>query len=942
MKKSIAALAATLLSLVTLGAAAAPGTNLNGDTTSDLLYRNVATGQVYRMLMSGFTVLNGAMAYTEPDTNWKVIADADFNGDGVTDLLWRNDVNGQVYMQPFTAGGLPAPGTVFYTEPSAAWKIVATPDFNGDGKADLLWWNSANGQLYGMVMNGATITAQGIIYTEPDTVWQIVATGDFAGSGKKNQVVYRNASNGQVYLMTVNFNGATFSQTGVLIYTEPDTNWKIIHAADFNGDGKTDLLWRNEVNGQVYMMLMNGGAILSAGIVYSEPNLQWKVAAVGDYNGDGKADLLFRNEASGTLFQAQMNGLAITSQAIIYQEPNIGWKVLGAWEYQGNGSLYPWKSWTPAIPAVRPSTTGFTYYVDGANGINTNNGKSPIAAYKTLAKALSVIAAGDTVLIRKGLYRESLDLSTASVPTGTAAKPITIGSYGDGEVIIDGSKAVTGWVNVSGTVWKATGLTFTPIGIVVNEVPLKQVRQGQGGSSAPQEGVAGVTSGSGKWHYTAANGLTADFGTTIGAGDPNLVGDIVVPNNTAAQQHVFFFGQNFITFKGLTIRGSGSNGVWGYGKNITVDSCNVKFNGKAGVSYLNDSATGVINSDNAVLYTHVYHNVLSNWPRGNNGNAEAGGGWPGTVVWDTNLRPLARGNVVHFNGGEGVISYGTHATHTSGSALFEQNVIYDNWSVNIYFDNQPNDVARENFLFNHPPNSADWLYNLGSYADLGKFSVCLMLADEQNSSDSTNSFANLANSQVYNNILAGCRIGIRDYSEGATTIPNHGLKNTLIANNTIIMSNATYNNSSVYGIYLQDNGAKNTGTVIQNNVIQGFNSDPLVFTESTGTLTGINLDYNGYFSTATQPFGAGFNTVNFYNFAQWKVATPGTDTHSLFAAPLLVDSLGFRATSPGVYEYFRATLLPSSPLQAAGAAQTYTPTTNFSHIPRAVWGIGAQ
>ena len=67
-----------------------------------------------------------------------------------------------------------------------------------------------------------------------------------------------------------------------------------------------------------------------------------------------------------------------------------------------------------------------------------------------------------------------------------------------------------------------------------------------------------------------------------------------------------------------------------------------------------------------------------------------------------NLRPVARGNVVHMNGGEGILTYGTRGAQPSGEALVERNVVFDNWSVNIYFDNQPGNVARDNFVFNHP------------------------------------------------------------------------------------------------------------------------------------------------------------------------------------------------------------------------------------------------
>ena len=164
----------------------------------------------------------------------------------------------------------------------------------------------------------------------------------------------------------------------------------------------------------------------------------------------------------------------------------------------GFDNEYPFPVWSPAIAVVPPSTTGTTYYVDGANGNNSHDGKSLANAFKTIAKAASVVAAGDTALIRGGFYREGINVGLWSgTASGSVGKPITFGSYGDAEVIVDGSAPVSGWTRYSGNVWKAP-ISFVPIGIVVNDVPLKQVAQGQGGSTAPYEGLAGVTPGSGK------------------------------------------------------------------------------------------------------------------------------------------------------------------------------------------------------------------------------------------------------------------------------------------------------------------------------------------------------------------------------------------------------------------------------------------------------------
>ncbi len=306
--------------------------DLNGDGRSDIVWRNSATGQVFRQLMNGFTITNGAMAYNEPNLAWKVVGEGDFNGDGIADLLYRNDVTGQVSIVTFGAAGLPTNASVFFTEPNLAWKIVQTADIDGDGKTDIVWRNSTTGQVYAMLMNGYTIAAQGMVYTEPSSAWKIVASGDFAGSGKQNQLLWRNTTTGQVFLQTVNYSGG-FTQSGQIIYTEPNPAWQIVGTGDFNADGKSDILWRNDATGQVFAMLMNNGIATSSAIVYTEPNIAWKIVAQGDYNGDGRADLLWRNDVTGQVYFMQMNGLSIASQAFVYSEPSSAWKILGPLEY---------------------------------------------------------------------------------------------------------------------------------------------------------------------------------------------------------------------------------------------------------------------------------------------------------------------------------------------------------------------------------------------------------------------------------------------------------------------------------------------------------------------------------------------------------------------------------------------------------------------------------
>jgi hypothetical protein len=73
---------------------------------------------------------------------------------------------------------------------------------------------------------------------------------------------------------------------------------------------------------------------------------------------------------------------------------------------------------------------GTTYYVDCANGSDTNSGTDPAHAWRTLAQASSVTyQAGDQILFRRGT---TCDGVFAPHGSGTAGAPIVAGAYGTG------------------------------------------------------------------------------------------------------------------------------------------------------------------------------------------------------------------------------------------------------------------------------------------------------------------------------------------------------------------------------------------------------------------------------------------------------------------------------------------------------------------------------
>jgi FG-GAP-like repeat len=272
--------------------------DFSGDGYSDLVWRNT-NGDTAIWLMSvnssgGAQVLS-AVDYGIVPTSWHIVGQRDFNGDGKADLLWSN-TNGDTAV--WLMNGIQVAQSVDLGIVGNGWSIVGIGDFNGDGYGDILWRNT-NGDTAIWLMNGTQVLAAmdfGIVPTS----WAVAQTGDFNGDGKSDILWHNSNGDTSIWLMTANG-----TQMQVLSSTDfgiVPTSWSIAGTGDFNGDGKSDILWHNS-NGDtsIWLMTANGTQmqILSStdfGIV--PPS--WTPALTGDFNGDGKSDILWRNTNGDT------------------------------------------------------------------------------------------------------------------------------------------------------------------------------------------------------------------------------------------------------------------------------------------------------------------------------------------------------------------------------------------------------------------------------------------------------------------------------------------------------------------------------------------------------------------------------------------------------------------------------------------------------------------
>ncbi len=266
--------------------------DFNGDGKPDLATVSLLSGRVSVLLGQGGSLFQtGAPIPT--NTSAHSIAAGDLNGDGKADIVTTDGMNSVVVLIGNGDGTFRPPMTIPVN--GAGTEFVIMGDFNNDHKTDLAVADSTSNTVSILLGNGDG-TFRAPISVPAGTNPVNLVTGDFNRDGfldlaVANSTGFLAASPGSISILLGKGDGTFQPAVPYSGVFSPVA----ITTGDFNGDGKTDLIvaaTTPDFNFALVELLGNGDGSFQPPILI--PTIEFGPAkiAVADFNGDGKQDLI--------------------------------------------------------------------------------------------------------------------------------------------------------------------------------------------------------------------------------------------------------------------------------------------------------------------------------------------------------------------------------------------------------------------------------------------------------------------------------------------------------------------------------------------------------------------------------------------------------------------------------------------------------------------------
>jgi uncharacterized membrane protein len=302
-------------------------------------------GQIAGYYLDSSGIQHGFLAENLPpaggpaafDNDWTIAGIGPTSGHGLSDLIWQNQHSHLVEVQFLNGNGTIGGGAITNTPFDANWQAVATGDFNGDGMTDIAYRRISDGLTELQFLNGTAAIGGGVIANNPfDNTWDVVGAADFNGDGDSD-LVYQHRSDNLVEIQFLNGNSAIGG--GAIINNPFGPSWNVVAIGDFNKDGKADLVWQQQGGGVAEIQFLNGIMPIGGGMITNNPfGAGWDVVGSGDFNGDGKADLFWEHQGDHLVEVQFLDGTTAIGGGLIAGNPfGSDWSVVGTGDFNGDG-----------------------------------------------------------------------------------------------------------------------------------------------------------------------------------------------------------------------------------------------------------------------------------------------------------------------------------------------------------------------------------------------------------------------------------------------------------------------------------------------------------------------------------------------------------------------------------------------------------------------------